>query len=32
MLKLQLLEHLQEFDKFYLANLVFCQFVKRYAK
>jgi hypothetical protein len=26
------LEHLQEFAKFYLTNLVFCQLLKRYAK
>jgi hypothetical protein len=26
------LEQLQEFAKFYLANLVFCRLVKRYAK
>jgi hypothetical protein len=26
------LEHLQEFAKFYLANLVFGQLLKRYAK
>jgi hypothetical protein len=26
------LEHLQEFAKFYLANLVFCQLLKRYVK
>jgi hypothetical protein len=26
------LEHLQEFAKFYFANLVFCQPLKRYAK
>jgi hypothetical protein len=25
-------EHLQEFVKFYLANFVFCQLLKRYAK
>jgi hypothetical protein len=24
--------HLQEFPKFYLVNLVFCQLLKRYAK
>jgi hypothetical protein len=27
-----LLEQLQEFAKFYLANLVFCQLIKTYAK
>jgi hypothetical protein len=26
------LEHLQEFAKFYLTNLVFCQPLKRYVK
>jgi hypothetical protein len=26
------LEHLQEFAKFYLENLVICQLLKRYAK
>jgi hypothetical protein len=26
------LEHLQEFAKIYLANLVFCQLLKSYAK
>jgi hypothetical protein len=25
-------EHLQEFAKFYLANLVFCQLLNRYVK
>jgi hypothetical protein len=30
--KTQELQHLQEFAKFYLANLVFCQLLKRYAK
>jgi hypothetical protein len=30
--KQRLLDHLQEFVKFYLTNLVFCQLLKRYAK